>query len=154
LLHPREFLEHQLGLTLWLGQTVKAIRSEQKLLIVEEDNQSNNKKEATMAKSVEFAELVLSIGATSRRLQGVKEAENLEGILYMRTLADARHLAKEVVGKNVAIIGSGFLGFELASAIADTAGNVSIFGKATTPTTLLGTEVGNEIRKVHSKGNL
>ena len=95
--------------------------------------------------------MVLALGAVNRRLQGVKEADQLEGVIYLRTLEDGRRLVTECKGKNVAIIGSGFLGFEIASVIAPIARNVSIFGKASAPVTLLGTEVGNEIRKVNKK---
>ena len=100
------------------------------------------------AHSLDYSELVLALGATNRRLQGVKEAERLEGVLYLRTLEDAHHLAKEVRGKNVAVIGSGFLGFEIASVVAPVARSVSIFGKASAPISIWGNAMGNEIRKV------
>ena len=110
MLRPKEYYEKHLAISLLLGQTVKAIQPEESRIMVERGSDE-------AAHSLDYSELVLALGATNRRLQGVKEAERLEGVLYLRTLEDARHLAKEVHGKNVAIIGSGFLGFEIASIV-------------------------------------
>lgn len=157
MLRSREFFEHQLGIDLWLGCTVKSIRTDQKCILVEglKDDRDMPDRSVSSASSisspvrvVRYSELVLALGATNRRLHGVQGAERLEGILYVRTLEDGRRLGEEVRGRNVAIIGSGFLGFELASLISPVAKSVAIYGKAAHPLTIFSSTIGREIRNV------
>jgi NADPH-dependent 2,4-dienoyl-CoA reductase/sulfur reductase-like enzyme len=144
-LRSRHFFD-RLAISLCLGHAVKAIRPDERRVMVESSSRGGDAQRA-----VEYSELVLALGATNRRLQAVKEADELEGVLQLRTVEDAHRLAEEVRGRNVAVIGSGFLGFEIASVVASAAQNVSIYGKAATPLKVLGSEVGNAIRKVSKK---
>uniref|UniRef100_A0A915P7V3 Rieske domain-containing protein n=1 Tax=Meloidogyne floridensis TaxID=298350 RepID=A0A915P7V3_9BILA len=146
-LRSRDFLEKRLGVHLLLGHSVRNVRPEEKRIFVEYKQKNGGGGEPTLVRALEYEELVLGLGATSKRLQG--GADYLEGITHLRTLNDAQQLSIELneSAKNVAIIGSGFLGFEISSLIYPIARSVSIYGKASTPLTLLGSEVGNEIRK-------
>nr|CAD2145031.1 unnamed protein product [Meloidogyne enterolobii] len=148
-LRSRDFLEKRLGVHLLLGHSVRNVRPEEKRIFVEYKQKNGGGGEPTLVRALEYEELVLALGATSKRLQGVQGADYLEGITHLRTLNDAQQLSIELneSAKNVAIIGSGFLGFEISSLIYPIARSVSIYGKASTPLTLLGSEVGNEIRK-------
>uniref|UniRef100_A0A1I8BDT7 Rieske domain-containing protein n=1 Tax=Meloidogyne hapla TaxID=6305 RepID=A0A1I8BDT7_MELHA len=124
-LRSRDFLEKRLGVHLLLGHSVRNVRTEEKRIFVEYKQKNGGGGEPTLG------------------------ADYLEGITHLRTLNDAQQLNNELneSAKNVAIIGSGFLGFEISSLIYPIAKSVSIYGKASTPLTLLGSEVGNEIRK-------
>ncbi|KAF7638257.1 Rieske domain-containing protein [Meloidogyne graminicola] len=149
ILRSREFLEKYLGVHLLLGHNVRSVRTEEKRILVEFKQKNGGGGEPTLVKALEYEELVLCLGATSKRLQGIEGSDYLEGIIHLRTLKDAQQLNNELKEspKNVAIIGSGFLGFEISSLIYPIAKSISIYGKASTPLTLLGSEVGNEIRK-------
>jgi 3-phenylpropionate/trans-cinnamate dioxygenase ferredoxin reductase subunit len=61
-----------------------------------------------------FARLALATGATVRRLQ--LEGADLDGVHYLREAADAERLAAGLAAaRNVAVIGGGFIGLEVAA---------------------------------------
>jgi NADPH-dependent 2,4-dienoyl-CoA reductase/sulfur reductase-like enzyme len=62
-------------------------------------------------RQMEYAYLVLAMGATPRKLAAIKSVELQREVLYMRTLEDAKRMAMETAGKSVAIVGAGMLGF-------------------------------------------
>jgi 3-phenylpropionate/trans-cinnamate dioxygenase ferredoxin reductase subunit len=65
-----------------------------------------------------FGKLLLSTGASPRPLP--VPGANLPGVHYLRSLADAEKLRKEIVpGRRAVIIGGGFTGAEVADALAD-----------------------------------
>jgi len=74
---------------------------------------------------VEFDRMALAPGSTPRKLD-LPGAE-LDGVLYMRSIADARAL-KERWGKaeNVVVIGGGFIGLEVAAVARKAGKNVTV----------------------------
>lgn len=61
-----------------------------------------------------FEKLLLAMGGTPRRLP-----HDSEGVIYFRTLADYQHLRTRVErGGRFAVIGGGFIGAEIAAALA------------------------------------
>jgi len=65
-------------------------------------------------REVPFDKLALTTGADVRRL-GV-EGEDLDGVLYLRGMADAQGLKQRWdAAKNVVVIGGGFIGLEVAA---------------------------------------
>ena len=66
---------------------------------------------------VEYGELILATGSRVRPLIGVDDT--LGGVHYLRTIADARRLARDLVpGRRMVVIGGGFIGLEVASSAA------------------------------------
>ena len=64
-----------------------------------------------------YDRLVLATGARNRRMPG---AEDVAGVMSLRTVADAMELRERLLGEgNIVIIGGGFLGLEVASVCAD-----------------------------------
>lgn len=62
----------------------------------------------------EFTKLALTTGATPRLLQ--MEGADLDGVLYMRNLDDAKALkARWDAAENVVVLGGGFIGLEVAA---------------------------------------
>lgn len=67
--------------------------------------------------SITFDTLALAVGASARRL-AIPGAE-LNNVYYLRSAADARALkSASKTATNVVIIGAGFIGLEVASALA------------------------------------
>ena len=63
----------------------------------------------------DYDQLILATGSRVRPLIGVDD--KLGGVHYLRTIADAKRLAQDLVpGKRVVVIGGGFIGLEVASA--------------------------------------
>lgn len=66
---------------------------------------------------LDYDQLILATGSRVRPLIGVDDT--LEGVHYLRTLADCRRLAKDLVpGRRMVVIGGGFIGLEVASSAA------------------------------------
>jgi NADPH-dependent 2,4-dienoyl-CoA reductase/sulfur reductase-like enzyme len=64
-----------------------------------------------------YRHLVLATGSRVRPLIGVDDT--LGGVHYLRTIADAKRLAKELLpGRRMVVIGGGFIGLEVASSAA------------------------------------
>jgi NADPH-dependent 2,4-dienoyl-CoA reductase/sulfur reductase-like enzyme len=67
-----------------------------------------------------YEKLLLATGGRPRRLPSASER-----IIYLRTLADFRRL-RDLPGRRVAVIGAGFIGSEIAAALAQTGKEVSM----------------------------
>jgi 3-phenylpropionate/trans-cinnamate dioxygenase ferredoxin reductase subunit len=66
---------------------------------------------------MDYGQLILATGSRVRPLIGVDDT--LAGVHYLRTIADSKRLAKDLLpGKRVVVIGGGFIGLEVASAAA------------------------------------
>ncbi len=64
-----------------------------------------------------YGQLILATGSRVRPLIGVDDT--LAGVHYLRTIADARRLAEDLVpGRRMVVIGGGFIGLEVASSAA------------------------------------
>ncbi len=99
---------------------------------------------------IRFDALLLATGSAPRRLE-VPGAE-LEGIRYLRTLADAETLRPELSpGRRVAVIGSGWIGAEVAACAQQLGASVALIGRTGTPLEhVLGPEVGAVYRDLHA----
>lgn len=103
-LHPAEFYQDR-GVELRLGRTIASLDRRQQMA---RDDQGGEYR---------FEKLLLASGGTPKRLR-IAGGE-LPGIFYYRTLADyrrARGLA--AAGKTAVVIGGGFIGSEMAAALA------------------------------------
>lgn len=100
-LKPVEFYDEQ-GIDLRLGDTVTSI------------DIASKRVHARSGESVEYGTLVLATGADPRPLP--VPGADLDGVIFLRTLSDARGLRKAVEsGKKIAIVGAGYVGMEVAA---------------------------------------
>lgn len=101
-----------------------------------------------------YGKLILATGGTPRNLplQGFKVLGN---IFVLRTLHDAKKIVEAIgeKGKNIVIVGSSFIGMELANATAAD-NTVSVIGMESAPLErVLGKEVGAGLQKgLEAKG--
>jgi 3-phenylpropionate/trans-cinnamate dioxygenase ferredoxin reductase subunit len=99
---------------------------------------------------VHYDRLLLTTGASPRRLH--VPGADLAGVHYLRSLADADRLAGALRdGDNVAVIGAGFIGAEVAASARQLGRNVAMIDPADVPLQrVLGPEVGAVYRNLHA----
>ena len=100
--------------------------------------------------SLGYGSLLLATGASPRRLP--VPGSELTGVSTFRTWDDSRRLrrALEQGGKNVVMIGSGWIGMELAAAAATYGNKVTLLGREDIPlAAAIGPELGRFFRSVH-----
>lgn len=97
---------------------------------------------------LQWDKLLIATGATPRKLD--VEGADLDGIHYLRTVADARAIRDELrQAERVAVIGMGFIGAEVA-ATARTLGKEAVAIEATDlPLAPLGREVSERLTGIH-----
>ncbi|MFZ0559380.1 MAG: FAD-dependent oxidoreductase [Methylovirgula sp.] len=82
--------------------------------------------------SLEYSKLVLATGGMQRELP--IEGATLDGVLSLRTLAEARVLRERLeASRNIIVIGAGFIGLEFAATAAAQGRNVEVFELADRP---------------------
>jgi 3-phenylpropionate/trans-cinnamate dioxygenase ferredoxin reductase component len=114
-LKPEEFYAEQ-RITVHLGEAVASIDVQRKTIRTEKHTDFS------------YETLVLATGATPRRLQ--IPGADLDGIVTLRTLSDARQLRILADGgKRLVIIGAGFVGLEVAAALRTVGNQVVVLEK-------------------------
>ena len=99
--------------------------------------------------------LVLATGGTPRTIK-VKGSDKANNVFSLRSPKDANEIAIRSEQKNVVIIGSSFIGMEVAAYLSSKAASVTVVGKSPTPFAgVLGDQVGKWVQNLHlSKGRL
>ncbi|TPX68928.1 hypothetical protein SpCBS45565_g02795 [Spizellomyces sp. 'palustris'] len=138
-LRPAEFYKER-GIELITSKEVKSV------------NIDGKKVELTDGTVQEYQYLVLASGSQPRTLD--IEGNHLKNVHYLRSLIDATALhsaIKSFEKPNVVIVGTGFIGMEVASVLAkDNKANVTIVARGEVPLkSVLGDEVGKFIRRWH-----
>lgn len=99
---------------------------------------------------VGYDQLVLATGSTPRTLP-LKGAD-LEGVYSLRTVADADALADQLRGggKNLVLIGSGWIGMEVAATARTLGNSVTILERGDVPlVAALGPDLGKRFQAMH-----
>jgi 3-phenylpropionate/trans-cinnamate dioxygenase ferredoxin reductase subunit len=98
---------------------------------------------------ISFDALLLATGSSPRRLE-LPGAE-LDGIHYLRTIADSDAIrARLDAGGHVAVIGSGWIGSEIAASARQRGLDVTMISDQQLPMQVLGRELGEFYRGVHA----
>lgn len=99
---------------------------------------------------LQYSNILFATGGEPRRL-GVT-GEDLVGVTTLRNIAQANMIHKEAVKKHVVIIGTSFIGMEVAAALVETAASVTIIGRDSVPFLgTLGEEVGRFMMNIHKE---
>jgi len=98
---------------------------------------------------LEYDKLLIATGSRNRRLK--VPGADLEGVLGLRTLADAYRIRSEAqAGRHAVLIGMGFIGSEVAASLRQTGLEVTVIEALRVPLeNALGTEVGKVIEGIH-----
>jgi NADPH-dependent 2,4-dienoyl-CoA reductase/sulfur reductase-like enzyme len=122
----------------WLNSTVKTIHHAERMV------------ELSTGKRLPYDQLLLATGGGPRRL-GIP-GEDLSGVLTLRTPPDSAYIAEHCTGKDVIIVGSSFIGMEVAAAIVEKANSVTVVDRNQVPFhRSLGTEVGRILKGWHKE---
>jgi len=100
-------------------------------------------------RSLGYGALLLATGAAPVRLK--VPGDDLPHVCYLRTLTDSRHIIEKAKNTSRAVvIGSSFIGLEVAWSLRERKLEVAVVGKGTAPLEkVLGREMGNLVRETH-----
>lgn len=99
---------------------------------------------------LEYASLLLATGSRPRTIP--LPGSGLDGVSTFRTVEDSRRLRDSLTGggRNVVMVGSGWIGMELAAAASAYGNNVTLLGLEEVPLgAALGPELGGFFRALH-----
>ena len=98
-------------------------------------------------RSLGYGALLLATGAAPVRLK--IPGDDLPHVCYLRTLTDSRHIIEKAKNASRAVvIGSSFIGLEVAWSLRERKLEVAVVGKGTAPLEkVLGREMGNLVRE-------
>ncbi|WP_026544574.1 FAD-dependent oxidoreductase [Arthrobacter sp. 35/47] len=96
-------------------------------------------------RSLRYGKLLLATGAVPRRLD--IPGADLEGVHYFRTKTDSQWLHSELAGggKKLVLIGSGWIGMEVAATARELGNEVTLLGREDIP---LSAAIGRDLGKV------
>ena len=135
--HDEAFYRDQ-QIDLWLGVTATEIDTGAKRVRTDGRNSE-----------LEYDALLLTTGSRPRHLE-LPGAE-LDGIHYLRTIADSDAIrARLEQGGHLAVIGSGWIGSEIAASARQRGLDVTVIDVAPLPMGAVGPEVGQFYRDVHA----
>ncbi|XP_023213679.1 apoptosis-inducing factor 3-like [Centruroides sculpturatus] len=118
---------------LWLNREVTSIETEKRLLTCSDGT------------SIQYDAIMIATGGRPRTLDNV----DLKNIHYLRSVEDANVIAEKSRKKNVVILGTSFIGMEVAAYLADKANSISIIGNSTIPfLNVLGEDIGKGLQKL------
>jgi 3-phenylpropionate/trans-cinnamate dioxygenase ferredoxin reductase subunit len=106
-------------------------------------------------REVPFDRLLLATGATPRRLD--VPGSDAPGIHYLRTIENSEALRDEIAdgGRQVVVVGSGWIGLELAAAARGYGNTVTVVGPGKIPLAgPLGDELGTMFRELHEQNGV
>ncbi|XP_048854685.1 apoptosis-inducing factor 3 isoform X2 [Brienomyrus brachyistius] len=96
---------------------------------------------------MEYRKLFIATGSKPKPLN--YKGKDVENVFYLRTPEDANNIARLVNNKNAVIVGTSFIGMEVAAALTDKAHSVSVIGIESVPfRKVLGEKVGKAIMKM------
>ena len=135
------------NIELRLQQTVSEILPNERTIVIE--NASGERQ----AQTADF--LVVATGAEPK-IPPIKGAE-LEGVYTLRSMEDAKAIKTASSGKHVVIVGTGFIGMEAASALAqaeDTA-SITVVGQGSrVMRNIISEPVSNALIKLHEENGI
>jgi NADPH-dependent 2,4-dienoyl-CoA reductase/sulfur reductase-like enzyme len=131
----------------WYAENDVDLRLNASVTAVEPDSRTVGLGDGT---SLSYGSLLIATGATPRKL--TIPGSGLAGVSTFRTLDDSRQLRQGLQegGKNVVMIGSGWIGMELAAAAATYGNKVTLLGLEEIPlAAAIGPELGSFFRSLH-----
>uniref|UniRef100_A0A8C9VAG3 Apoptosis inducing factor mitochondria associated 4 n=1 Tax=Scleropages formosus TaxID=113540 RepID=A0A8C9VAG3_SCLFO len=128
LLRRMEFF-HEYDIEVWMNKEVKFVNTDKKTVMLNDSSQHH------------YDQLLIATGSRARDLEC--PGADLENVTLLRVPEDARKIHHGSINCRAVIIGSSFIGMEVASYLADKAASVTVIGSSKFPyERILGPEVG------------
>ncbi|XP_063061098.1 apoptosis inducing factor mitochondria associated 4 isoform X2 [Engraulis encrasicolus] len=128
LLRPKDFFQ-QHDIELWMKREVISINTEAKTVTMDDKTEQR------------YDQLLIATGCRARPM--ACPGADLENVKLLETFKDAQDIHNMCAGKKVVVVGTSFIGMEVASYLSDKAASVSVIGKSEYPFQLsLGSEIG------------
>ncbi|XP_027129039.1 apoptosis-inducing factor 3 isoform X2 [Larimichthys crocea] len=100
-----------------------------------------------------YDQLLISTGCRAKPLD--VPGMNLDNVKMLETPEDARKIHEACMGTNVALVGTSFVGMEIASYLIDKASSITVIGSSELPyQNTLGSEIGRAIMKILLEKNV
>ncbi|XP_008286824.1 apoptosis-inducing factor 3 [Stegastes partitus] len=128
LLRRREFF-HQYDIEVWLKKEALSVDTDRKTVTFNDGSTQS------------YDQLLVSTGCRAKGLDvpGMK----LDNVMMLETPEDARHIHAACLGSNVVLVGTSFVGMEVASYLIDKASRITVIGSSELPyQNTLGREIG------------
>eukprot|EP01121_Diplochlamys_sp_Union-15-3_P009946 TRINITY_DN2735_c0_g2_i4.p1 TRINITY_DN2735_c0_g2~~TRINITY_DN2735_c0_g2_i4.p1 ORF type:complete len:538 (-),score=101.66 TRINITY_DN2735_c0_g2_i4:40-1653(-) len=104
--------------------------------------------------TIKYDGAIIASGGSAHDLAFIKGAQS-KNIFTLRSIEDAHAIISAVENQNVVIVGSSFIGMEVASCIAAKVKSVIVVGMEKVPfERVLGTEVGSAMKKFHESNKV
>jgi 3-phenylpropionate/trans-cinnamate dioxygenase ferredoxin reductase subunit len=125
-----------------LGMTVTAI------------DRAAHRVELSNGEALSYDKLVIATGARARKLQ--VPGADLDGVFYLRTLADSRAIGARLgPGKKLAIVGGGYVGLEVAASATKLGCTVTVIEmQERLLARVAGSEIAHFYQKAHSEAGV
>ena len=136
------------NIELRLNQTVSEVLPNERTVIID-----NNKKSSSEKLSADF--LVVATGAEPI-IPPIKGADS-NGVYTLRSMDDAKAIKAASTGKHVVIVGTGFIGMEVASALsqADDTASITVIGQGSrVMANIVSETVSNALIKLHEDNGI
>ncbi|XP_076024925.1 apoptosis-inducing factor 3 [Genypterus blacodes] len=140
LLRRREFF-HQYEIEIWLRKEALSVDTDKRTVTFDDESVQN------------YDLLLISTGCRAKGLDvpGIK----LDNVKMLETPEDARQIHAACTGRHVVLVGTSFVGMEVASYMTDKAASVTVIGSSKLPyQNTLGPEVGKVAIKMLSGRNV
>eukprot|EP00079_Xenopus_tropicalis_P033202 XP_017946973.1 PREDICTED: apoptosis-inducing factor 3 [Xenopus tropicalis] len=97
--------------------------------------------------TLQYSQLLIATGSRPREL--TCPGSSLQNVFLLRSPDDANAISEAAIGKNVVIMGTSFIGMEVAAFLSDKASSVSVIGRSEFPfQAVLGPKVGEVAMKL------
>jgi len=120
---------------------------------VQELDAKNKSAKLSNGSTIQYDAALVACGGTPRPIPA--PGFDLGNIFSLRDPTDANNINTLSEGKHVVIVGSSFIGMEVASCIVKKAASVIVVGMEGVPfERVLGSEIGHALQKLHEKNNV
>ncbi|XP_056329563.1 apoptosis inducing factor mitochondria associated 4 [Danio aesculapii] len=140
LLRQSDFLQ-QHGIEVWTKKEVKSVDTDAKTVTFQDGTIQN------------YDQLLISTGGRARPLQC--PGAELENIKLLQTYEDASEIHQISAGKKAVIVGTSFIGMEVAAYLSDKAASVTVIGSSKFPfQASLGSDIGKMTMQMLEEKNV
>ncbi|XP_066534346.1 apoptosis inducing factor mitochondria associated 4 isoform X2 [Hoplias malabaricus] len=140
LLRPSDFFQKH-DIEIWTEKEVVSVNTEGKTVTLSDGT------------TQQYNQLLISTGARARTMQC--PGADMENVKHLESYKDAAEIYQMSVGKKAVVVGTSFIGMEVAAYLSDKAASVAVVGKSEFPYQFsLGPDIGKMTMKMLEEKNV